>query len=68
MVVGWKRLQIREMEAEFADDEDVWLPLSLIQKAIDPDLECIADEYFLEGLDKTEEGRKLLSELGGKTE
>ncbi len=60
---GDKFRWIREMEAEFADDEDVWLPLSLIQKAIDPELENIPDEYFLEGLDKTEEGRKLLSEL-----
>lgn len=60
---GDKFRWMREMESEFADDEDVWLSLSLIQSTIDQALENIPDEYFLEGLDKTEEGRKLLSHL-----
>ncbi len=54
---------IREMEAEFAEDEEVYLSLSLIQRCIDPSLVPLSEEEILAGLDKTEEGRKLLSQL-----
>ncbi len=33
----------REMEAEFADDEDAWLPMGLITKCIDQNLEYISE-------------------------
>ncbi len=54
---------IREMEAEFAEDEDVYLSLSLIQSCIDPQIVPLSKEEILAGLDETLEGRKLLSEL-----
>lgn len=38
----------REMEAEFAEDEDVWLPMSLLTTCIRPDLEPIPDDFYLE--------------------
>ncbi len=44
---------IREMEAEFAEDEDVYLSLSLIQNCIDPNLIPIFQEEILDGSDKT---------------
>jgi phage FluMu gp28-like protein len=53
---------IREMEAEFADDEDCYLPMSLILSCVDPELEPIPSEYFLSGLDP-EERRRLESQL-----
>ncbi|HZY93817.1 MAG TPA: terminase family protein [Candidatus Bathyarchaeia archaeon] len=36
----------REMEAEFAEDEDAWLPMSLITKSIRQDLEPIPDDFY----------------------
>ncbi len=33
----------REMEAEFADDEDAWLPMGLITKCVDQNLEYISE-------------------------
>lgn len=33
----------REMEAEFADDEDAWLPMALITKCVDEKLEYISE-------------------------
>ncbi len=37
---------IREMEAEFGEDDDVWLPMSLIMRSVDPNLEPIPDEFY----------------------
>lgn len=37
----------REMEAEFAEDEDAWLPMSLTVKCVDQDLELIPEELLL---------------------
>ena len=37
----------REMEAEFAEDEDAWFSMSLITGCIDQDLEPIPDDVFL---------------------
>jgi hypothetical protein len=55
---------IREMEAEFAEDEEVYLSLSLIQKCINPNIVPLSDDEILAGLDRTEEGRRLRSQLG----
>ncbi len=56
---------IREMEAEFADDDDRWIPMSLIMKCIVPGLKPTPDEVILEDVDQTEEGRKLLAQIRG---
>jgi len=37
----------REMEAEFAEDEDAWMPMSLIKRCIDQNIELIPAELFL---------------------
>ncbi len=37
----------REMEAEFADDEDAWLPMDLISKCVDEDLEYIPEASII---------------------
>ncbi len=37
----------REMEAEFADDEDAWLPMELITKCVDQGLDYIPDSTLL---------------------
>ena len=37
----------REMEAEFAEDEDAWIPMSLIKRCIDPNIELIQEETLL---------------------
>ncbi|HZY94027.1 MAG TPA: terminase family protein [Candidatus Bathyarchaeia archaeon] len=34
----------REMEAEFAEDEEAWLSMSLITSCVDPDLEYLSEE------------------------
>ncbi len=39
----------REMEAEFADDEDAWLPMGLISKCVDEELEFISKDTILTG-------------------
>ncbi len=39
----WKR----EMEAEFAEDEDAWLSMALIAKCVDRDLDYIPDSAIL---------------------
>ncbi len=49
----------REMEAEFAEDEEVYLSLSLIQSCIDPNLVPLSDEDILDGWDKTGEGPRI---------
>ena len=36
----------REMEAQFAEDEDTWLPMELITKRIDPDLETFPEDLL----------------------
>ena len=36
----------REMEAEWAEDDNVWLPQSLITSCIDPDAELLEDKFF----------------------
>ncbi len=36
----------REMEAEFAEDEEAWLSMSLINSCVDPDLEYLSDEQI----------------------
>jgi phage terminase large subunit-like protein len=40
----------REMEAEWAEDEDVWLPQSLITACIDPDLEYYDESELVPNL------------------
>lgn len=40
----------REMEAEFAEDEDTWLSLDLIKKCIDPELENFDENLLLVSL------------------
>lgn len=35
------------MEAEFAEDEDAWIPMSLIKRCIDPNIELIPEETLL---------------------
>ena len=50
---------IREMEAEFAEDEEVFLSMSLIQSCIDPNLVPLSDEDILAGWDRTEQGNRL---------
>jgi Terminase large subunit, T4likevirus-type, N-terminal len=57
---------IREMEAEFANDDDRWIPMSLIMKCVDPNLKPIPDEEIYEEALKTEEGREVLDQLGVK--
>lgn len=37
----------REMEAEFADDEDAWLSFELIRQCVDENLECISESTIL---------------------
>ncbi len=37
----------REMEAEFADDEDAWLGMELIRRCLDQDLEYISEDRIL---------------------
>ena len=37
----------REMEAEFADDEDAWLSFELIKQCVDENLECISESAIL---------------------
>lgn len=37
----------REMEAEFADDEDAWLPFELIKQCVDENLELIPESTIL---------------------
>jgi phage FluMu gp28-like protein len=37
----------REMEAEFADDADAWLSMSLITRCVDPNLEYIPENAIL---------------------
>ena len=37
----------REIEAEFAEDEDAWFQMDLIKRCIDPDLELIPEELLL---------------------
>lgn len=37
----------REMEAEFADDEDAWLPMSLIRKCVEENLDYIPETAIL---------------------
>ncbi len=39
----------REMEAEFADDEDAWLPMGLLSKCVDEELEFISEDTILTG-------------------
>ena len=41
----------REMEAEFAEDEDTWISLSLMTRAIDQNLEYISKETILNAPD-----------------
>ncbi len=50
---------IREMEAEFAEDDEVYLSMSLIQSCIDPHLVPWSDEDILAGWDNTEQGPRL---------
>lgn len=45
----------REMGAEFADEDDRWISRELIMKCVDPNLHFLPDEFYLEGLDETEE-------------
>jgi hypothetical protein len=37
----------REMEAEFAEDEDSYLSMSTITGCVNPDLEPLDDDFFL---------------------
>ncbi len=37
----------REMEAEFADDEDAWLSMELIRKCVDENLDYIPESAIL---------------------
>jgi phage FluMu gp28-like protein len=39
----------REMEAEFADDQDSWLSMALITRCVDPNLEYIREGVILTG-------------------
>jgi len=39
----------REMEAEFADDQDSWLSMALITRCVDPKLEYIREGAILTG-------------------
>lgn len=39
----------REMEAEFADDQDAWLSMALITRCVDPNLEYIREDNILIG-------------------
>ncbi len=39
----------REMQAEFADDQDAWLPMALITKCVDEDLDYIPDTAIFTG-------------------
>ena len=39
----------REMEAEFAEDEDAWLSMDLIRKCVEENLEYIPDSVILTG-------------------
>jgi phage FluMu gp28-like protein len=36
----------REMEAEFGDEDDVWFPMELIMRAVDPNLKALPDDFF----------------------